>query len=90
MKRLAVTLALFAALASWAAASVAVAAPDVLLDSLRASYEADAPYRNALYLWLRLAGLAWIAVEWVAAFILWRAWRALARAYREMEAARDA
>jgi len=37
----------------------------------------DAPYRNAMYLYLRLAGVVWIAVEWTAAFLLWRAYRLL-------------
>ena len=32
-----------------------------------------APYRNAMYLYLRLAGVVWITVEWIAALILWRA-----------------
>ena len=31
------------------------------------------PYRNAVLLYLRLAGVAWIVVEWVAAVLLWRA-----------------
>jgi len=34
----------------------------------------DAPYRNAMYLYLRLAGIVWIAVEWTAAILLWRAY----------------
>lgn len=38
----------------------------------------DAPYRNAMYLYLRLAGIVWIAVEWTAAILLWRASRLLA------------
>jgi hypothetical protein len=33
----------------------------------------DQPVRNLLNLYLRLAGVAWIAVEWIAALILWRA-----------------
>lgn len=35
------------------------------------------PYRNALYFYLRVAGLVWIAVEWVAVFVLFRTWRLL-------------
>lgn len=31
------------------------------------------PYRNAVYLYLRLAGVVWISVEWIAAVVLWRA-----------------
>ncbi len=45
---------------------------------MRACAEADiylAPYRNAMYLYLRLAGVVWIAVEWVAAILLWRGLR---------------
>lgn len=90
MRRPWAALAVLMALAGWAAASVAVAAPEVLLDGLRETYAADAVYRNALYLWLRVAGLAWIAVEWVAAVILWRAWRVLAEAQRAAEGPRDA
>jgi hypothetical protein len=42
------------------------------------------PLRNAVYLYLRIAGVVWIAVEWVAAVLLWRGqsllWR-VARAH---------
>ena len=47
---------------------------------IRACAEADiflAPYRNAMYLYLRLAGVVWITVEWVAAILLWRGLRLL-------------
>ncbi len=47
---------------------------------IRACAEADiflAPYRNAMYLYLRLAGVVWISVEWVAAILLWRGLRLL-------------
>ena len=30
------------------------------------------PWRNAMYLYLRVAGVFWIALEWVAAVLLWR------------------
>ncbi len=40
------------------------------------------PYRNALYLYLRIAGVVWIGVEWIAAFVLWRAWRVVDHALR--------
>jgi hypothetical protein len=36
--------------------------------------EAFLPHRNGMYLFLRLAGIAWIAVEWVAAIYLVRGW----------------
>jgi hypothetical protein len=35
----------------------------------------DALYVNALYLYLRVAGVVWIAVEWVAAILLWKSLR---------------
>lgn len=53
------------------------------LEMLKAAYAADAPYRNAIYLWLRIAGILWITVEWVAGIVLWRAWVHLRRAARE-------
>ncbi len=53
------------------------AEPSALFELLREAHEADAPYRNALYLYLRVAGVAWIAVEWVAAVLLWRSYRLL-------------
>jgi hypothetical protein len=53
------------------------------LDALQTVHAADAPYRNALYLWLRIAGIAWISVEWVAGIVLWRAYVHLRRAARE-------
>jgi len=40
------------------------------------------PYRNAMYLYLRMAGVVWVSVEWVAALVLWRAWHLLRRAER--------
>ena len=62
--------------------SIATAASHEL-ESLQATYAADAVYRNALYLWLRIAGVAWIAVEWVAGIVLWRAYVHLRRAAQE-------
>lgn len=53
-----------------AVASFAIAQP--------LAFEAElTPYRNALYFYLRVAGLVWIAVEWVAALVLFRTWRLL-------------
>jgi hypothetical protein len=40
------------------------------------------PYRNALYLYLRLAGVVWICVEWIAAALLWRAHSLFCRTLR--------
>lgn len=48
---------------------------------MRQASDLDA-YRNAMYLLLRLSGLAWIAVESIAAVILWRAYFVLRRAVR--------
>jgi len=62
-------------LAGVACARAASAEP--LHDALRAAVAGDGAYWNALYLYLRLAGVVWIAVEWVAALVVWRAWRLL-------------
>jgi hypothetical protein len=43
---------------------------------------ADAVYRNALYLYLRLAGVGWVTVEWIAAILMWRGYRLLAMTAR--------
>jgi hypothetical protein len=43
----------------------------------------NALYRNALYLYLRLAGVAWILVEWFAAVVLWRSFRLMRSVLRE-------
>jgi hypothetical protein len=51
-----------------------------------AAHEADVPLRNLVYLALRLAGVVWIAVEWVAALYLIRAF-ALLRRHVESRAA---
>ncbi len=61
-----------------------------LLAVLQAAYQDDAVYRNAMYLYLRLAGVAWVAVEWVAAVILWRACRMLTDAARRKESSHAA
>ena len=42
------------------------------------------PYRNAVYLYLRVAGVVWIAVEWVAAVALWRGQALMGRVAREL------
>ncbi len=68
-------------LCGWAAAD---SATDVAV--LQSALAENQPYRNAVYLFLRLAGAVWIAVEWIAAFLLWRAWRLLAKAARDAEA----
>lgn len=55
------------------------------LDWHAAAQAAAAPYHNAVYLLLRIAGAVWIAVEWVAAVVLvWCYWLLRARAARLM------
>lgn len=56
---------------------LAHAAPDDPAALIDAALAANQPHRNTMYLFLRVAGVAWIAIEWVAAFALWRAWRTL-------------
>lgn len=46
---------------------------NVFLDT----HEAFAALRNAVGLYLRVAGVVWITVEWTAAFYLWRGYRLL-------------
>jgi len=48
---------------------------------------ANQVYYNAMYLYLRLAGVVWILAEWVAALILWRAYVLIASAARRTESA---
>jgi len=43
----------------------------------------DEPYRNAVMLYLRVAGIAWIFVEWVAAWALIRSYSLLRNALPE-------
>ena len=48
---------------------------------------ANQVYYNAVYLYVRLAGVVWILAEWVAALILWRAYVLVASAARRIESA---
>lgn len=41
------------------------------------THDAFAALRNAVGLYLRVAGVVWITVEWLAAFYLWRGYRLL-------------
>jgi hypothetical protein len=59
-----------------------------IIAALDAAQQADAVYANALLLYLRLAGVIWIAVEWVAAVILWRAYRLLRHVAQSKEVER--
>jgi hypothetical protein len=54
-----------------------------LENALRQAQMTEAVYRNAMHLYLRVAGVAWIVVEWIAAVLLWRSYRLLARAARD-------
>lgn len=49
--------------------------------SIHSAYEAayanDAPVRNFVYLFLRIAGVVWVAAEWFAAIVLIRAYTIL-------------
>ena len=78
----ATTLLLVAVLAC---AGLAQADDAGVVEVLRQAIAEDAPYRNAVYLHLRLAGAVWIAVEWAAALLLWRGHRLLARAVASRE-----
>lgn len=42
------------------------------------------PARNAVYFYLRVAGVAWVMLEWCAVWVLWRAYALL----RSVEATR--
>lgn len=51
--------------------------PETVRETLHAADAANAPFRNALYLYLRIAGVVWIVVEWIAAVFLWKGYRLL-------------
>ena len=47
-------------------------------------------HTNALLLYLRIAGLMWIVLEWIAAILLWKGYRALTTlTFRPPESAHD-
>lgn len=52
-------------------------APQRINTLIQEVYRQDTVYQNALYLYLRMAGIVWCTVEWIAAIILWRAFRFL-------------
>ena len=70
--------------ADWAVAA-SQADSQALIEVMHQASAADAVYRNALYLYLRLAGVVWVAVEWGAAILLWRGYRLLLSALRNWE-----
>ncbi len=72
-------------LASWQAAAVDM---DTLRQAIREANKADQVYWNALYLYLRLAGAVWVAVEWWAAIVLIKGYRMLERATMRRKALR--
>ena len=63
-----------------AAAASAQDGPGQVRDAIQEAYREDALYENALYLYLRMAAVVWVAVEWIAAVVLWRAYRLLRKA----------
>jgi hypothetical protein len=63
-----------------------VRAPRTFSAMITEAHASNAVYRNALYLYLRLAGVIWIAVEWLAAYVLWKSFRLISAAVRRAEA----
>ncbi|NIA12436.1 MAG: hypothetical protein GWP08_00040 [Nitrospiraceae bacterium] len=63
-------------LAAWRA----TADEGTALGVLRAAEARNVVHRNAVYLYLRLAGAVWILVEWIAALVLWRTYRLVSAA----------
>lgn len=59
------------------------AEPANAMEAIQQAEADEALIRNAVYLFLRLAGIVWIAVEWSAALILWRIYRLLRKSLRE-------
>ena len=68
----------------------ALFAPAVEAGALVAAWEEFAPLRDVKGLYLRLAGVVWITVEWIAAFYLWRGWLLLRHAAAQRGALADA
>lgn len=62
------------------ASTFATETPQQIPAVIQEVYHQDAVYENALYLYLRIAGIFWITVEWIAAIVLWRAYRLLRNA----------
>ena len=54
---------------------------DAALRAYNDAAAADGPVRNFVFLYLRVAGVAWIAVEWAAAVILVLAYRQMQKAF---------
>lgn len=77
-------LCLLLPLSEWASAAET---PGMFTHALSEADAALQPYRNLVYLHLRIAGIIWIAVEWVAAILLWRGQRQLWRLARATESA---
>jgi hypothetical protein len=70
----------------WGAANAAAPIPDEALRLLIDVRTANMIPQNALYLYLRIAGVIWISVEWIAAIILWKSYRLIACAVRRRNA----
>ncbi len=78
MKRLTVILILLGLALSIGA--FAFTPPQRIHALIQEVYRQDTVYQNALYLYLRIAGIVWITVEWIAAIVLWRAFHFLRNA----------
>jgi hypothetical protein len=76
---------LLAALAIMAAPWLASAQTPDALESMSAAYEENAPVRNFVHLFLRVAGAAWVGLEWIAAITLALGYRALRSAFSGAE-----
>ncbi len=57
-------------------------APEQAAETFAHTHEAFGALRNAVGLYLRIAGVVWITVEWIAAFYLWRGYRLIRRVSR--------
>ncbi len=80
-------MALLAALCLLAQDAAAETSAAPLVQALERAHGDGAPYRNAVYLLLRVAGVGWIAAEWVAVIVLYKAYRLLQTAVARREGA---
>ena len=64
------------------APAAAIADADPLVSAYVDAKAGLQPLQNAVYLYLRLAGVVWITVEWVAAVVLVRTYFLVRRKFR--------
>jgi hypothetical protein len=57
--------------------AVAEAPSPELQDAYAGALEEHEPLQNVMRLYLRLAGVVWVAVEWIAAIFLWKGYKLL-------------